>query len=124
MKLPSLLHGGLLIISVAGAQTFPITGPQDGVNPNTGARPVRQDIKTFQKSGPAWDLYIQALQNFMQTDSTQLLSYFQVAGKKCSYPITQTGADMKLKVYMVILMPHGTAWMATAMASAIVLTTL
>lgn len=81
MKFTNLLHGGVLTASVALAQTFPITGPQGGVNPNTGARPLRQDINVFQNSGPAWDLYIQALQYFIQTDSTQLLSYFQVAGR-------------------------------------------
>lgn len=81
MKFHSVIQRGILITSIACAQTFPTTGLQGGVDPNTGARPVRQDIKIFENSGPAWDLYIQALQNFMQTDSTQLLSYFQVAGK-------------------------------------------
>lgn len=38
--------------------------------------------------------------------------------------MTSRGADVKFKVFMAILMSRGTAWMAVAMESAIVLTIL
>ncbi|KAL8944234.1 MAG: hypothetical protein Q9211_000664 [Gyalolechia sp. 1 TL-2023] len=60
--------------------TEAVRGIQAGVNPNTGRRPFRQEFSTFKNSGPAFDLYIQALQTFQQRDQTALLSYFQVAG--------------------------------------------
>ena len=57
-----------------------ITGPQAGVNAETGERPFRQEFSVFKDSGPAFDLYIQTLYYFMQEDQSSLLSYFQVAG--------------------------------------------
>ena len=57
-----------------------VGGTQGGVNPGTGERPFRQEIGKLQASGPAWDLYILALQRFQQSDQAQQLSYYQVAG--------------------------------------------
>ncbi|KAI4171467.1 MAG: hypothetical protein LQ343_004205 [Gyalolechia ehrenbergii] len=72
-----------LIITTALAilgNAVAVRGIQAGVNPRTGRRPFRQEFSTFKNSGPAFDLYIQALQRFQQRDQTALLSYFQVAG--------------------------------------------
>lgn len=66
--------------SVILGNAVAIRGIQAGVNPSTGRRPFRQEFSTFKNSGPAFDLYIQALQRFQQRDQTTLLSYFQVAG--------------------------------------------
>ena len=80
MYLLSLL--GTVVLFVATSNSYAITGPTGGVNTNTGQRPFRQDITTFQSSGAAWDLYILAFQNFTKTDQTKLLSYYQVSGTK------------------------------------------
>ncbi|GAM89119.1 hypothetical protein ANO11243_071540 [Dothideomycetidae sp. 11243] len=61
-------------------KTYPITGVFGGVDNSTGARPARLNIVDLQNSGPAWDLYIQAFQNFTMDPSTELTSFFQVAG--------------------------------------------
>lgn len=63
-----------------------ITGPQGGVDSATGQRPFRQEISTFQNSGPAFDLYILSFQRFVQQNQTNILSYYQVAGKLSTYP--------------------------------------
>ena len=70
----------LLLFNLATASLFAITGISAGVNPSTGARPFRQEFSTFQTSGPAFDLYIQALQNLTSKAQSEKLSYFQVAG--------------------------------------------
>ena len=62
-------------------QSYAITGVQGSVNGFTGERPVRQEFSTFKNSGPAFDLYILALQQFQQQNQSALVSFFQVAGK-------------------------------------------
>ena len=57
-----------------------ITGSPAGVNTLTGERPVRQNINDLQSSGPAFDLYILALQQMEQQSQNSELSYYQVAG--------------------------------------------
>jgi len=47
---------------------------------NSGQRPFRQEFMKFAASGPAFDLYILALQQFQAQDQVQTLSYFQVSG--------------------------------------------
>lgn len=74
----------LLLVSILSATanaSFAITGPQGGVNAETGERPFRQEIRTFSGSGPAWDLYIQALVKLQSVDQGELLSYYQLSGK-------------------------------------------
>ncbi len=61
-----------------------ITGVQDGVNMATGQRPFRQEISTFQNSGPPFDLYILSFQRFVQQNQTNILSYYQIAGRLLS----------------------------------------
>ena len=63
-----------------------ITGPQGGVNTVSGRRPSRQEISTFENSGPAFDLYILSLQQFQLQNQSALLSYYQVGG---NVPSTQ-----------------------------------
>jgi tyrosinase len=62
------------------ALSYQITGPTSGVNVQTGERPSRQDLRNLQGSGPAFDLYIQALQMFQEADQRDLLSWYSVAG--------------------------------------------
>ncbi|KAI4220330.1 MAG: hypothetical protein L6R36_007696 [Xanthoria steineri] len=71
-----------LVIAVLAAlgNAFAIRGIQAGVNAYTGERPLRQEFSTFKNTGPAFDLYIQALLRSQQADQRQLLSYYEVAG--------------------------------------------
>ena len=69
-----------LALSTTVAAVYVVGGTQGGVNPDTGERPFRQEIGKLQASGPAWDLYILALQKFQQSNQAELLSYYQVAG--------------------------------------------
>ena len=71
---------GAVVLFAAATNSYAITGPTGGVDVNTGQRPFRQEISSFQSSGAAWDLYILAFQKFTQTDQAQQLSYYQVAG--------------------------------------------
>jgi tyrosinase len=68
-----------------GSATYAITGAHGGVNAQTGARPFRQNLKDFQGSGPAFDLYIQALSQFQKNDQGNLLSWYEVAGEWHDY---------------------------------------
>ena len=82
MKLINPLLGILtLILSTTVTAVYVINGTQGGVNPTTGERPFRLEIGRLQASGPAWDLYILALQRLQATSQPQLLSYYQVAGE-------------------------------------------
>lgn len=65
-------------LRLVGAVT--VQGPQAGINIVTDERPFRQDINVLQSSGPAFDLYILALQQFVQQNQTSQLSYYQIAG--------------------------------------------
>jgi hypothetical protein len=62
------------------AFSYQISGPTSGVNVQTGERPSRQDLRNFQNSGPAFDLYIQALQLFQSANQQDLLSWYSVSG--------------------------------------------
>ena len=76
----SLSLYGLLIAKITLA-AIAITGPTGGVNTTTGQRPFRQEFVSFSKTGPAFDLYIQALQQFEAATQTGQTSYYQIAGK-------------------------------------------
>jgi tyrosinase len=69
-----------IVFKIAAAATYPITGITAGVNTKTFQRPFRTNFNTFQNAGPAFDLYIQALQMFQATGQAAELSYYQVAG--------------------------------------------
>lgn len=69
-----------LITLAATGSAVAITGPQAGVNTDTGERPFRLEFSVFRNSGPPFDLYIQALYYFTQEDQSNELSYFSVAG--------------------------------------------
>ena len=71
---------GLSIFSIV-THAYVIRGISAGVNPTTGERPARRDLREFQTSGPAFDLYIQALDRFQKTDQTDLLSWYEIAGR-------------------------------------------
>ncbi|MCJ1436170.1 hypothetical protein MMC27_005548 [Xylographa pallens] len=68
------------VVRAIASATFAINGVHAGVNALTGQRPFRQEFSTFQNAGPAFDLYIQALQQLAQTNQSAMLSYYAVAG--------------------------------------------
>ena len=73
----------LLIWSLAqGVESFKITGAVSGIDPVSDSLPTRYEINDFATSGPAFDLYILALQSIQDQDQSELLSYFQVAGTR------------------------------------------
>ncbi|MCJ1407940.1 hypothetical protein MMC19_002011 [Ptychographa xylographoides] len=69
--------------------SYAIKGCQGGVNSTTGQRPFRQEFSSFQASGAAFDLYIQALQQLIQKNQLEQLSFYQVAGIH-GYPLKHT----------------------------------
>lgn len=71
----------VVAVSAVLGNAWTIRGIQAGVNAYTGERPLRQDFSTFKNSGPAFDLYIQALSRIQQADQKHILSYFEVAGE-------------------------------------------
>lgn len=60
---------------------YGITGISGGVNTDTGERPSRRDLRDLETSGPAFDLYIQALSQFQSDDQSDLLSYYEIGGQ-------------------------------------------
>jgi hypothetical protein len=65
-------------------QPFVVTGVQSGINTLTGERPLRKEITEFQKTGPAFDLYIQCQSRIMAREQQDILSYYEIAG--AGYP--------------------------------------
>lgn len=70
----------LLAITSVKGRYVAVTGLTNGVNTTSGARPVRQNINTLANSGPAWNLYVQALSAFQADGQADLLSYYEIAG--------------------------------------------
>ncbi|KAK1241362.1 hypothetical protein MKX08_001336 [Trichoderma sp. CBMAI-0020] len=68
----------LAAVSLAqGTAHIPVTG----VPVSSGsAVPLRQNINDLVKSGPQWDLYVQAMYNMSKLDSHDPYSFFQIAG--------------------------------------------
>ncbi|DAA75792.1 TPA_exp: Tyrosinase [Trichophyton benhamiae CBS 112371] len=69
----------LLCTAIPAFATVTIKGVQEGVNQGTGQRPARQNLATWEFSGPAFDLYIQALHEFQYTDQKELRSHYSIA---------------------------------------------
>lgn len=78
-----LLHAltVLLLWTTLPVTAYNVVGITAGVDTTTGARPSRRNLATFQFSGPAFDLYVQALQKFQAEDQSFLLSFYQVDGR-------------------------------------------
>lgn len=85
-----------LITLVARSSAVAITGPLGGVNETSGERPFRLEFSVFKDSGPAFDLFIQALYYFEQEDQDNLLSYFQVAGTCPCFPVIVQAREREL----------------------------
>ena len=81
MLFPYILASLLLLCFTPVTISIPVTGATGGVNRETGERPFRQEFSTFASSGPAFDLFILAFQRFQQANQSDVLSYYQVAGK-------------------------------------------
>ena len=58
---------------------FQVIGVTAGVDVS-GARPARQEINQLAQSGPAFDLFMLALQAFQNIDQSDPLSYYRIAG--------------------------------------------
>lgn len=71
------------------SRPFQITGAPAGINTTTGGRAARLEINEIVSSGPAFNLYIQALNELQRTDQADPLSYFQIAGELL--PISASG---------------------------------
>lgn len=71
---------GLLGFSSVSLAADAVTGINAGVNNVTGERPFRLNLKDFESSGPAFDLYIQALQQFQAEDQSELQSWYEICG--------------------------------------------
>lgn len=70
----------LLHIGITSA-TFAVTGV-----PNNGVQ-VRMELRTMQQDYPdMFNLYILGLQDFMNTNQSDPLSYYSIAGKKAIPP--------------------------------------
>ena len=85
----SCLCAVLALALVPSSHAFAITGNKGGVNPATGERPVRMEISTLQHEGPAFDVYVLALQQFMEQDQSHPLSYYQISGGLDELPISR-----------------------------------
>lgn len=81
MEMFSLLWLYITIALAVVVNGFTVNGVHAGVDPKTGFRPFRLEIKDFQYAGPAFDLYILALRKFMDANKTDPLSFFQIAGR-------------------------------------------
>ncbi|PQE08166.1 hypothetical protein CJF31_00008268 [Rutstroemia sp. NJR-2017a BVV2] len=71
----------LALVGYATAQYYPINGLTTGVNPTTKARPLRVNILDLENDIPKFSLYIQALAAMQTMDESNVLSYFQIAGR-------------------------------------------
>ena len=89
----SCMWAVLALTLVPNSNAFAVTGIKDGVNPATGERPVRLEISTFQHEGPAFDIYILAMQQFMQQDQSDPLSYYQISGGRERLPSSRVEAN-------------------------------
>lgn len=70
----------LQLLLPALVTSIAVNGTQGGVDEASGFRPFRLEISSFQSAGPAWDLYILSLQEFMQANQSDPLSYYRIAG--------------------------------------------
>jgi len=80
MKVTSLASLVLAAAVQTVSASYPITGAVSGINTQTGQRPMRQPILKFQDSGPAFDLFVQAVQAWQGTPQDNMLSWYQVGG--------------------------------------------
>ncbi|KAI9812447.1 MAG: hypothetical protein M1827_004678 [Pycnora praestabilis] len=69
-----------IYLYVVSVDSIAITGASGGINQTTGKRPFREEFNNFQNSGPAFDLYILALQYIQTRNQSHTLSYYQIAG--------------------------------------------
>ena len=56
------------------------TGVFSGQDPGTKQWPMRQEITSFASSKEMWDLYVQALLEFQDSDPENPTSFYQIAG--------------------------------------------
>ncbi|KAL6872986.1 hypothetical protein J3F83DRAFT_731646 [Trichoderma novae-zelandiae] len=95
----------LAAISLAqGTTHIPVTG----VPVSSGAAvPLRQNINDLVKSGPQWDLYVQAMYNMSKLDSHDPYSFFQIAGIHGAPYIEYNKAGAKSGDGWLGYCPHG-----------------
>jgi hypothetical protein len=105
----------LTVTLLPKALGYTVMGVPAGVDTDTGERPIRQDLKDFQVSGAAFDLYVQALDQFQKDDQSDFLSYYEVAGNY--YPLESISildricfliwVCLRVKVFMDTPIAHG-----------------
>lgn len=107
------LYAVLALAFSPTSYAFAITGLQGGVNVATGERPIRQEISVFQYAGAAFDLYILALQQFMEQDQTDQFSYYQIAGRPAGFSAIEKSLQSS-QGFMAILTHPGMALSANS----------
>ncbi|EGR51436.1 uncharacterized protein TRIREDRAFT_45445 [Trichoderma reesei QM6a] len=101
----SLSALALATVSLAqGTTHIPVTGVP--VSPGA-AVPLRQNINDLAKSGPQWDLYVQAMYNMSKMDSHDPYSFFQIAGIHGAPYIEYNKAGAKSGDGWLGYCPHG-----------------
>ncbi|GFP57945.1 polyphenol oxidase 1 [Trichoderma asperellum] len=102
----------LATVSVAqGTAHIPVTG----VPVSSGsAVPLRQNINDLVKSGPQWDLYVQAMYNMSKLDSHDPYSFFQIAGIHGAPYIEYNKAGAQTGDGWLGYCPHGQALVSVA----------
>ena len=104
--LPALVSGQYVTGKLTSStSSIAVNGTQGGVDEVSGFRPFRFEISSFQSMGPAWDLYILSLQEFMQKNQSDPLSYYQIAGMWAS--LIFSAGLLTLKASMDIQRLHG-----------------
>ena len=97
-----------------------ITGLQGGVDAASGERPTRQEISVFQYAGAAFDLYILALQIFMQRDQADQFSYYQIAGRLAGFSTIEKSLQSS-QGFMAILTHPGMALPANSIMDTVLM---
>lgn len=65
---------------------YPITGTHTGSGPN-GSTPLRLEVRELQKDPTTWTLYILGLDMLQYTPQTEMLSWYQIAGRLDFYSL-------------------------------------
>lgn len=60
--------------------SFAVDGVATTFNHTSKEQPARLEFSAISQSGPAFDLFILALQQFQQANQSHELSYYQIAG--------------------------------------------
>lgn len=82
------LRALLSLAFVTWVSAIVIKGAPGGIDILTGERPLRQEFDKFKGSGPAFDLYILSLRQFVQQNQSSPLSYYRVSGNRFRFTMS------------------------------------